>query len=164
MSWSCLVLQGSKSEKKRRRRGKKEQGVSEGPGGKEGKEAEELEQRGPVEVVKEIVADDGTVMTIKEVIPGTVVEEESEEEDEGEEEATCAPMEPCPRSSGMAAVKHGKLYLYGGMFEVGDRQVTLGDLYALDFHKMDQWEVLVEMDPSECPFLCSLACVWYVSI
>ncbi|XP_072554489.1 kelch domain-containing protein 4 isoform X1 [Paramormyrops kingsleyae] len=144
--WFSLQLKGSKSEKKKRRRGKKEQGVSEGHGSKEGKEAEELEQHGPVEVVKEIVADDGTVMTIKEVIPGTLVEEESEEEEE-EEEATVAPMEPCPRSSGMAAVKHGKLYLYGGMFEVGDRQFTLGDLYALDLHKMDQWEVLVEMDP-----------------
>lgn len=61
-----------------------------------------------------------------------------------------APMvEPCPRSSAMATVRQGKLYLYGGMFEVGDRQFTLSDFYCLDLHKMDQWEVLVEMDPSE---------------
>lgn len=49
----------------------------------------------------------------------------------------------------MATVRRGKLYLYGGMFEVGDRQFTLNDLYCLDLHKLDQWEVLVEMDPSE---------------
>lgn len=49
----------------------------------------------------------------------------------------------------MATVRQGKLYLYGGMFEVGDRQFTLSDFYCLDLHKMDQWEVLVEMDPSE---------------
>lgn len=46
-------------------------------------------------------------------------------------------------------MRQAKLYLYGGMFEVGDRQFTLGDFYCLDLHKMDQWEVLVEMDPSE---------------
>lgn len=49
----------------------------------------------------------------------------------------------------MATVRQGKLYLYGGMFEVGDRQFTLNDFYCLDLHKMDQWEVLIEMDPSE---------------
>lgn len=58
-------------------------------------------------------------------------------------------VEPCPRSSSMATVRQGKLFLYGGMFEVGDRQFTLNDFYCLDLHKMDQWEVLVEMDPSE---------------
>lgn len=49
----------------------------------------------------------------------------------------------------MATVRQGKLFLYGGMFEVGDRQFTLNDFYCLDLHKMDRWEVLVEMDPSE---------------
>lgn len=63
--------------------------------------------------------------------------------------ASAAPVEPCPRSSAMATVRQGKLFLYGGMFEVGDRQFTLNDFYCLDLHKMDQWEVLVEMDPSE---------------
>jgi len=47
----------------------------------------------------------------------------------------------------MAAVRQGKLFLYGGMFEVGNRQFTLNDFYSLDLHKMDQWEVLIEMDP-----------------
>lgn len=49
----------------------------------------------------------------------------------------------------MATMRQGKLFLYGGMFEVGNRQFTLNDFYCLDLHKMDQWEVLVEMDPSE---------------
>lgn len=58
-------------------------------------------------------------------------------------------IEPCARSSALATVRQGKLFLYGGMFEVGDRQFTLNDLYCLDLNKMDQWEVLVEMDSSE---------------
>lgn len=104
--------------------------------------------------MKEIVTEDGTVMTIKQVIPTSQEseEEENEDDDDDDEEegggAAASQVEPCPRSSAMAVVKHGKLYLYGGMFEVGDRQFTLNDLYCLDLHKMEQWEVLVEMDPS----------------
>lgn len=146
-----VVWQGSKSEKKKRRRGKKEEQTN------ETEEDKDIAQ-GPTEIIKEIVAEDGTVMTIKEVIPATRAAEESEEEeeeDEEEEAAAAAPLvEPCPRSSAMATVKHGKLYLYGGMFEVGDRQFTLSDLYSLDLHKMDQWEVLVEMDPSKYKCAC----------
>lgn len=154
-------------------------------GGAEGEEAEREEEeaaapQGPTEIIKEIVTEDGTVMTIKEVIPGPEVEEEEEEEEEDGKiththaklkerssqylclsnfsfvlflsssgSATAPLIEPCPRSSAMATVRQGKLYLYGGMFEVGDRQFTLNDFYCLDLHKMDQWEVLVEMDPSE---------------
>ncbi|XP_053487587.1 kelch domain-containing protein 4 isoform X1 [Ictalurus furcatus] len=143
--WFPGQLKGSKSEKKKRRRGKK--------AGEDGGQENETKQGSgeaagqPTEIVKEIVAEDGTVMTIKQAIP-TAQESEEEEEEEEEGEGAAAPsVEPCPRSSAMAAVKHGKLYLYGGMFEVGDRQFTLNDLYCLDLHKMEQWEVLVEMDP-----------------
>ncbi|RXN13535.1 kelch domain-containing 4 [Labeo rohita] len=146
--WFPAQLKGNKSEKKKRRRGKKGEQTNETEGEKE-------EPQGPTEIIKEIVAEDGTVMTIKEVIPASQAEEDSEEEEEeedGQEEEEAAAMaplvEPCPRSSAMATVKHGKLYLYGGMFEVGDRQFTLADLYSLDLHKMDLWDVLVEMDPN----------------
>lgn len=138
-----LVVQGIKLEKKKRRRGQKA-GEDGGPENEATQErVEEADQ--PKEIVKEIVAEDGTVMTIKQAIP-TAQESENEDEEDEEEEAHL--VEPSPRSSAMASVKHGKLYLYGGMFEVGDRQFTLNDLYCLDMHKMDQWEVLVEMDPS----------------
>ncbi|KAG9272044.1 kelch domain-containing protein 4 [Astyanax mexicanus] len=150
--WFPGQLKGSKSEKKKRRRRK---GVEEGgptEGSSEGKD-EEAQQ--PTEVIKEIVTEDGTVMTIKEVIAGAqTAAEESEDEEEGEDDeeeeegaAAASLVEPCPRSNAMVAVKYGKMYLYGGMFEVGDRQFTLNDLYCLDLHKLDQWEVLVEMDP-----------------
>lgn len=65
-------------------------------------------------------------------------------------DAAAAPVvEPCPRSNAMATVHQGKLFLYGGMFEVGNRQFTLNDFYCMDLHRMDQWEVLVQMDPSK---------------
>lgn len=40
-------------------------------------------------------------------------------------------FQPSPRMNCGLAVKHGVLYLYGGMFEDGDRQLTLSDLYSL---------------------------------
>uniref|UniRef100_A0A673AKI9 Kelch domain containing 4 n=1 Tax=Sphaeramia orbicularis TaxID=375764 RepID=A0A673AKI9_9TELE len=119
-----------------------------GRGGEGGGEEEEAPQ-GPTEVIKEIVTEDGTIMTIKEVIPGAEEEEDEEEEEEEDGSASAPLVEPCARSSAMATVRQGKLYLYGGMFEIGDRQFTLNDFYCLDLHKMDRWEVLVEMDPSE---------------
>ncbi|KAM9854661.1 kelch domain-containing protein 4 [Aulostomus maculatus] len=142
--WFPGQLRGNKTEKKKRRRGKK--GELEGEGAEE---EEEGTPQGPSEVIKEIVTEDGTVMTIKEVIPGAQEEEEEVEEEEEEEDGLLsAPLvEPCPRSSAMATVRQGKLFLYGGMFEVGNRQFTLNDFYSLDLHKMDRWEVLVEMDP-----------------
>ncbi|KAM9754279.1 kelch domain-containing protein 4 [Menidia menidia] len=144
--WFPAVLRGSKTEKKKRRRGKK--GGAEGEGGEA--RGEEEAARGPTEVIKELVTEDGTLMTIKEVVPAPAPEEEEEEEedeDEEEEEEEGPAPEPCPRSSAMATVRQGRLFLYGGMFEVGDRQFTLGDFYSLDLHKMDRWEVLVQMDP-----------------
>ncbi|KPP73644.1 kelch domain-containing protein 4-like, partial [Scleropages formosus] len=141
--WFPVQLKGAKLEKKRCRRRRKE-GTAEGQGDEECKEETQVVQD-PVEVVKEIVTEDGTVMTIKEVVPVPLVEDKSEEEEEEEEAVAAAPLvEPCPRSSAMAAVKHGKLYLYGGMFEVGDRQFTLSDFYSLDLHKVDLWEVLTQ--------------------
>lgn len=111
---------------------------------------EKQSPQGPVEIVKEVVAEDGTIMTIKQVISGPAEEKErSESEEEEEDGALGQQVEPCPRSNAMLAVKHGVLYVYGGMFEVGDRQFTLSDLYSIDLHKMEEWKVLVEMDPSK---------------
>ena len=38
---------------------------------------------------------------------------------------------PCPRINCGLVVKHNVLYLYGGMFEDGNRQYTLNDFYSL---------------------------------
>ncbi|XP_032320415.1 kelch domain-containing protein 4 isoform X2 [Camelus ferus] len=141
--WFAGQLKGPRSEKRRRRRGKKAE-----PRGTDKQEVEHTSTQEPLEVIREVVAEDGTVVTIKQVLaaPGLAGRPESDVED-SPEEAGVPPVEPSPRSNAMLAVKHGRLYLYGGMFEAGDRQVTLSDLYCLDLHKMEEWTVLVEMDP-----------------
>lgn len=120
------------------------------PEGANQAECEGTSSQAPLEVVKEVVTEDGTVVTIKQLLtaPGPAGQPQSEEDD-SPEEAGGPVVEPCPRSNAMLAVKHGRLYLYGGMFEAGDRQVTLSDLYCLDLHKMDEWTALVEADPGE---------------
>lgn len=55
---------------------------------------------------------------------------------------------PCPRMNPMLCVRHGTLFLYGGVFEDGDRQVTLSDFYSLDLHKMDEWKTIIPLDTS----------------
>ena len=63
---------------------------------------------------------------------------------------------PCPRMNALLAVKGNTLFLYGGLFEVGDRQVTLCDMYSLDLQKLDEWKVIIEnnadMQVNICPF------------
>ncbi|KAM5138519.1 kelch domain-containing protein 4 [Mantella aurantiaca] len=145
--WFTGQVKGPKSERRKKRRGDKS-GETQPPGGGDGSAPSGPAE--PVEIVKEIVADDGTVMTIKQVISSQAEpasdHDDSAEEEEEEEEAGPR-VEPCPRSNAMVAVRQGLLYVYGGMFEVGDRQFTLNDLYCLDLHKMEEWRVLVEMDP-----------------
>lgn len=96
------------------------------------------------------MAEDGTVVTIKQTLPAPAPAAQPQEEDEDSAGGAGGPeVGPSPRSHAMLAVKHGILYLYGGMFEAGDRQVTLGDLYCLDLHRMEEWKVLVALDPGK---------------
>ncbi|NXN85287.1 KLDC4 protein, partial [Bombycilla garrulus] len=142
--WFPAQLKGPRSEKRKRRRG--------GQAEAEAAAEEQLPRpQGPQEIIREVLTDDGTLMTIKQVIPAAAQHQDSSAEDEEEEEEEGGgpgrAVEPCPRSSAMVAVKHGVLYVYGGMFEVGDRQVTLSDLHSLDLHRMDGWKVLLDVDP-----------------
>ncbi|XP_035216585.1 kelch domain-containing protein 4-like isoform X1 [Stegodyphus dumicola] len=50
---------------------------------------------------------------------------------------------PKARMNASVVIKHGILYLYGGLYEEGDRQLTLSDFYSLDIHKLDEWRTIV---------------------
>jgi hypothetical protein len=53
-------------------------------------------------------------------------------------------VKPCGRINSSMVVGRDTLYLYGGMMEVGDREVTLDDLYTLDLNKLDAWNLVIE--------------------
>ncbi|XP_076348241.1 kelch domain-containing protein 4-like [Tachypleus tridentatus] len=53
---------------------------------------------------------------------------------------------PWPRMNAGMVIKHKTLYVYGGLYEDGDRQLTLSDFHSLDLHKLDEWHTLIELD------------------
>jgi hypothetical protein len=50
--------------------------------------------------------------------------------------------EPLPRINAATLVHGHVLYVLGGILEVGDREVTLDDMWSLDLRKRDKWECL----------------------
>ena len=62
---------------------------------------------------------------------------------QGEQPTQQEMFTPGKRMNTLLAVKHGILYMYGGVFEVGDKQYTLSDMYSLDLHKLDQWNTII---------------------
>jgi Domain of unknown function (DUF4110)/Kelch motif len=50
--------------------------------------------------------------------------------------------DPLPRINPRLVMVGHVLYVYGGLVEVGDREVTLDDLWRFDLKKRDQWECL----------------------
>ena len=53
---------------------------------------------------------------------------------------------PCGRFSAAACCSGNYMYLYGGQFEEGSREVTLNDLYKLNLNTLETFEPLQEMD------------------
>lgn len=35
------------------------------------------------------------------------------------------------------------LYIYGGMMEIKDQEITLDDLYCLNLSKLDEWKCII---------------------
>nr|XP_023020044.1 kelch domain-containing protein 4-like [Leptinotarsa decemlineata] len=64
-------------------------------------------------------------------------------------------FQPSPRASCGLAIKHGVLYLYGGMYEDGDKQITFSDFYSLDLKKNEEWKTIIEDDTSSLEWLGS---------
>jgi len=46
---------------------------------------------------------------------------------------------PLPRIKAQIVVRGNTAYLYGGILEVGDREVTLDDLWSLELQKREEW-------------------------
>jgi hypothetical protein len=59
---------------------------------------------------------------------------------ETKEPQALARTDPLPRIKPCLFVNGHTLYVYGGLLEVGDREVTLDDMWTLDLRKRDKWE------------------------
>ncbi|XP_020691050.1 kelch domain-containing protein 4 isoform X1 [Dendrobium catenatum] len=58
-------------------------------------------------------------------------------------------VRPCGRINSCMVVGRDTLYLYGGMMEVNDREITLDDLYSLNLSKLDEWKCIIPASESE---------------
>ncbi|THF95489.1 hypothetical protein TEA_003563 [Camellia sinensis var. sinensis] len=52
-------------------------------------------------------------------------------------------VKPCGRINSCMAVGRDTLFIYGGMMEVKDREITLDDLYTLNLSKLDEWKCII---------------------
>ncbi|XP_044966915.1 kelch domain-containing protein 4 isoform X2 [Hordeum vulgare subsp. vulgare] len=69
--------------------------------------------------------------------------------DSTEQEAIPEAIKPIGRINASMAVGKDTLYLYGGMMEVKDREITLDDLYSLNLSKLDEWKCIIPASESE---------------
>lgn len=53
---------------------------------------------------------------------------------------------PSPRFGSGMVYKGGSVYLFGGIIEAGEKDITLKDFYSLDTNKNDSWNVIIESD------------------
>lgn len=111
-----------------------------------------------VERVEEIVktttiSDDGIFKVT--VGPSSSTTLNSNKNVESRESVVKNSFQPSPRINCGLAIKHGQLYLYGGMFEDGDKQITFNDFYSVDLKKLDEWKVLIADDVSKAEWLGS---------
>ncbi|XP_078433085.1 galactose oxidase/kelch repeat superfamily protein [Wolffia australiana] len=58
-------------------------------------------------------------------------------------------VKPCGRINACMVVSRDTLYVYGGMMEIKDREVTLDDLYMLNLNKLDEWKCIIPASTSE---------------
>ncbi|KAF4532118.1 hypothetical protein B566_EDAN004124 [Ephemera danica] len=125
-----VSLSGKKDAASKTRRRRRKDG-DEGEASEE--EEETMEQEEPMKVGPSL----GTVQTGSSSVAA------------GNAAAAPVAFVPSTRMNAGLAVKQGKLYLYGGLYEDGDRQITLSDMYCLDLHKMDEWHTLLDPEQTE---------------
>ncbi|KAK7353928.1 hypothetical protein VNO80_19384 [Phaseolus coccineus] len=58
-------------------------------------------------------------------------------------------VKPCGRINACMAIGRDTLYIYGGMMEIKDKEITLDDLYSLNLSKLDEWKCIIPASESE---------------
>ncbi|XP_062170753.1 uncharacterized protein LOC133876483 [Alnus glutinosa] len=58
-------------------------------------------------------------------------------------------VKPCGRINSCMVVGRDTLYIYGGMMEVKDQEISLDDLHSLNLSKLDEWKCIIPASESE---------------
>ncbi|KAI9208115.1 galactose oxidase [Polychytrium aggregatum] len=54
--------------------------------------------------------------------------------------------QPCPRFNTMLAIYKNLLFIYGGIFETGAKEITLADMWSVNLDKMNEFKCIVADD------------------
>ncbi|PSN46470.1 hypothetical protein C0J52_06872 [Blattella germanica] len=147
--WRTVTLSGKKDNTKQRRRRKKEKNDVSNEGEDSDEATTEMETLDiqentvPAEASAStsVISDDGIFKVT--MGPATSSSQQASAESVGDSQQI---FSPSPRMNCGLAVKHGILYLYGGLVEDGPKQYTLSDFYSLDLHKLDEWRIIIPND------------------
>ncbi|KAK1319171.1 hypothetical protein QJS10_CPB04g01693 [Acorus calamus] len=85
-------------------------------------------------------------LTINYGVSGSISDKKLQGADANYHLQACSSSEvvrPCGRINSCMVVGRDILYVYGGMMEIRDREVTLDDLYALNLSKLDEWKCII---------------------
>jgi len=141
-TWHLVTLTGRKEvgEKKKRRKEKGDEGDEEAMEDDNVERLEDLalEETGPTTVTVESGA-----FTVSSTVG------EKEKDTKGDTLADLKEKDcfvPSPRFGSQMVYKGGSLYLFGGVIESGEKDITLKDFYSLDTNKNDSWNVIIESD------------------
>ncbi|OAD59620.1 Kelch domain-containing protein 4 [Eufriesea mexicana] len=139
--WHIVTLNGTKDiiTRRRRRKPKNEEGQKNDIKDEDSSDTEIEES--PSNTIESKVTDDDGIFTV-------TIGSTSTSAIDKKENVYKNVFVPCPRISSGLVVKHNTLYLYGGMFEDGDRQYVLSDFYSLDCRKLDEWRIILKDDTS----------------
>ncbi|KAJ8553983.1 hypothetical protein K7X08_024661 [Anisodus acutangulus] len=94
---------------------------------------------------RNVTIDDGNVASRSEEKP--VVS--SSKSSAVQHSASADVVKPSRRINSCMAVAKDTLYIYGGMMEIRDQEITLDDLYILNLSKLDEWKCIIPASESE---------------
>lgn len=99
------------------------------------------------EQAEDIQMEEDTLVTVKtdEVFTMTFggPSTQAPEENGKRKEDPVADNGPSGRMNAMMAIQKSVLYVYGGIYEKGEKQFTLNDMYALNLHKLNGWKTII---------------------
>ncbi|XP_057334866.1 kelch domain-containing protein 4 [Microplitis mediator] len=143
--WKIVTVTGDKEKSKRRRR--KDDPDAKDDGDDKDDDEDDKEKEENPEPTK-VVVDDGVFTMTLGPAPATPTCSVAAE-------PKTQVFTPSPRINPGLVVKNNVLYLYGGLYEDGDRQYTFNDFYSLDLHKLNEWQTIVPNDVSSQVWLDS---------
>lgn len=139
-TWHQVTVTGKKdvSSEKRRRRRKKE----------DGEEEDDIDEGMEEKMEKMKFSDEPTEKVVSDGVFTVTVgpSQSSSAFTYAESSMTTGVFSPPPRINAGMVIKRGILYLFGGMFEDGDKLLTLNDFYALDLKKLDEWQTIIPLE------------------